>query len=520
MPTATAIPTPEAAVAWIGELAARRRAISCSRVDGARQNASARLRFRLSLGVALLAAVSVTNGQTARPADATSRTARKLEQIRSDAAALRAFLLAMPKGADLHTHLTGAVYAESYLRWAAELGLCVDITTSTVIETCSDSGRHKPATEAVSNPRIFRDLVDAMSTRHWRERGVVGHYQFFDTFPKFNALTRIERADSAEMSGRFVAEVVGRAGRQNVLHVELMMALTAGSIVERPDTSWESDDVFGALRQRMIERGLPARVAGRRAWLDRVEAHARTRLGCGTAARQPGCDLSVKYIAYAQRGQPPETVFAQAVFAFELAAADPRIVGVNLVMPEDWPVPMRDYDLHMRMFRALRQLHPAVPVSLHAGELSLGLVPPESLGSHVRSAIKIGGARRIGHATDIMNDTDPAGLLREMKQKGIAVEVSLTSSDVILGVRGSRHPLRQLLRAGVPVVLATDDEGVSRTDLTNEYQRAVEEQGLSYAEIKAISRHSIDYSFLPNADKVRLRRQLDAAFQRFEARHR
>jgi adenosine deaminase len=105
-----------------------------------------------------------------------------------------------------------------------------------------------------------------------------------------------------------------------------------------------------------------------------------------------------------------------------------------------------------------------------------------------------------------------------MKQKGIAVEVSLTSSDVILGVRGSRHPLRQLLRAGVPVALSTDDEGVSRTDLTNEYQRAVEEQGLGYAEIKAISRHSIDYSFLPDADKVRLRRRLDSAFQRFETR--
>jgi len=443
--------------------------------------------------------------------------AAHLDRIRGDASALRAFLRAMPKGADLHNHLTGAVYAESYIRWAAELGLCVDLSTSTLIETCRDPERHRPASEALANPRTFRDLVDAMSTRHWRERGAIGHYQFFDTFPKFNALTRVERADSAEMTGRFVAEVVERAALQNVLHVELMMALTAGAIVERPET-WDSDDVFPALRDRMIAKGLPQKVSERLEWLGRVEAHSRSLLGCGTAAAKAGCTLSVRYIAYAQRGQAPETVYAQAVFAFELAAADPRVVGVNLVMPEDWPIPMRDYDLHMRMFRALRQMRPAVPVSLHAGELSLGLVPPESLGRHVRRAIEIGGARRIGHATDIMNDADPRGLMRAMATKRIAVEVSLTSSDVILGVRGTRHPLKQLLRAGVPVVLSTDDEGVSRTDLTNEYQRAVEEQGLTYAEIKTISRNSIDYSFLPDGARLTLRRALDAAFQRFEAR--
>jgi hypothetical protein len=372
----------------------------------------------------------------------------------------------------------------------------------------------------LANPRIFRGLVDAMSTRHWRERGAIGHYQFFDAFPKFNALTRIERPDSAEMTGRFVAEVVERAALQNVLHVELMASLTSGALVERPDGSWDADEVFGTLRERMLARGLRQLVTDRLAWLDRVERHVRTLLGCGTAAPKAGCGVSLRYIAYAPRAQAPETVYAQAVFAFELAAADPRIVGVNLVMPEDWPVPMRDYDLHMRMFRALRLARPSVQVALHAGELALGLVPPESLGRHVRSAIEIAGARRIGHATDIMNDADPVGLMREMARKGIAVEVSLTSSDIILGVRGSRHPLRQLLRAGVPVAISTDDEGVSRSDLTNEYQRAVEEQGLTYAELKTASRNSIDYSFLPDEERTRLRRRLDAAFQRFEAAYR
>jgi adenosine deaminase len=92
---------------------------------------------------------------------------------------------------------------------------------------------------------------------------------------------------------------------------------------------------------------------------------------------------------------------------------------------------------------------------------------------------------------------DAENLLKEMAQKRVAVEISFTSSDAILNVRGPSHPFRQYLKAGVPVVIATDDEGVSRSDMTHEYQRAVEEQSVNYAELKRISRNSAEYSFLP-----------------------
>ena len=49
----------------------------------------------------------------------------------------------------------------------------------------------------------------------------------------------------------------------------------------------------------------------------------------------------------------------------------------------------------------------------------------------------------------------------------------------------------------MPVVLSTDDEGVSRSDMTNEYLRAVTEQGLRYADLKQIVRNGLHYSFLP-----------------------
>jgi adenosine deaminase len=75
--------------------------------------------------------------------------------------------------------------------------------------------------------------------------------------------------------------------------------------------------------------------------------------------------------------------------------------------------------------------------------------------------------------------------------------VNLTSNDGILGVKGSDHPLAAYMAAHVPFSLSTDDEGVSRIDLTHEYARAVDEQDLSYVDLKHSARDSLEHSFLP-----------------------
>ena len=489
--------------------------------------------------VLLTAACATAGGTSQLPPSTQRRTATSIEQrvsehferIRDEPPALRAFLRALPKGADLHTHLSGAVYAESYIRWAAELPLCVDLPTLAFVAgqpavptapaagapaqvSCERPGSQRPAADALHDPALYRSLIDALSTRFWQGAKNAGHYQFFDAFTKFGPVAR-EGREAPEFVARSVAEVVQRAALQNVRHLELMMAF--GTAFDEPPGLPDGDAGFAAARSALIADGLSARVAERRRWLDGVEKATRTLLRCDEAEPMEGCRISLRYLSYALRGLAPEHVFAQALFAFELAAADPRVVGVNLVMPEDWFVPMRDYELHMRMYGFLQRQYSSVDVALHAGELTLGLVPPEQLGLHVRQAIEIAGAKRIGHGTDVMHDADAAGLLREMAARRIAVEISLSSSDLILGVRGTRHPLRQFLRAGVPVVIATDDEGVARSDLTNEYQRAVEEQGLSYAEVKAISRNSIEFSFLPAPEKARLRQELEASMAAFEA---
>jgi adenosine deaminase len=145
------------------------------------------------------------------------------------------------------------------------------------------------------------------------------------------------------------------------------------------------------------------------------------------------------------------------------------VVGINLVPPEDDRVTLADYSKQMASVAFAGAEVPGVAATLHAGELTMGLVPPEDLRFHIREAVLTADARRIGHGVDILYEDDPYGLMAEMAARGILVEILLTSNDVILGVVGADHPFETYRARGVPVALATDDEGVSRIDLTHAF---------------------------------------------------
>src|SRR6202030_2428889 len=169
-------------------------------------------------------------------------------------------------------------------------------------------------------------------------------------------------------------------------------------------------------------------------------------------------------------------------------------------MPEDGAISMADYEPHMRMIGVLHGIYPRVHISLHAGELAPGLVPPEGLCCHIRLAVEEAHAERIGHGVDGMYEERAYELLKEMAARPVLAEANLTTTDVMLGVSGSAHPLLIYLRFRVPVALATDDEGVSRIDLTHEFVRAAETYGLHYGDLKQMVRASVAHSFLPGAD--------------------
>jgi len=425
--------------------------------------------------------------------DAAQRTAAYFESVRDEPLLLSAFLRAMPKGGDLHNHPSGAEWAERYIAYAAADGLCVvQATMALRPPPCDADAGQQLAADALGRQGFYDALVDAWSMRAFVPRqGHSGHDQFFGTFDLFG-----EAWD--QRTGDVLADVIAQAAAENVTYLELMFGLDRGAASALgARVGW--DDDLGRLRERLLAEGMGDVVAASRQALDAAEARVRERLRCGTPDADRGCGVTVRYLQTGTRVLPPERVFAQFVAGFELARVDPRVVGINLVAPEDAYVARRDYRLQMGMLDYLASRQPEVPIALHAGELAPGLVPPEDLRFHIRAAVEQGHARRIGHGVDLMYEDDPYGLLSELAGRNVAVEILLVSNAQILDVEGARHPFPVYRAAGVPVVLATDDEGVSRSDMTAQYQIAATTYGLTYPDLKQLARASLERAFLPGA---------------------
>ena len=426
--------------------------------------------------------------------------------VREGPPALRAFLADFPKGADLHVHLSGAVYAETFIREAGEDGLCVN-TVALRFAKPPCTGALIPAADLSGNMSaahqdLYDKLIDSFSMRSFVPAASwSAHDQFFATFARFGGLK--------DHTAAWVDEVARRAAAQNQQYLEIMItppfahaAQIAYAIGWNADLQKADREAFAKFRRELLDRGLRQEVGADRDEARAAEARRRRMEDCGTARAAPACQVQIRFLYQILRGYPPQQVFAQTLLGFETAEAsidahEPGFVGINFVMPEDGYLAMRDYTLQMEMVRYLHEVYPKVHIALHAGELAEGLVPPRDLRFHIRQAVKIAHAERIGHGVDVMDETNAEGLLRELAEGHVMVEINLTSNQLILGISGAEHPFPMYRAAHVPVALSTDDEGVSRIDITHEYEMAALEYHLGYADLKQLARTSMEHDFLP-----------------------
>ena len=462
---------------------------------------------RFFASLLLVAANAVLCAQTPSPLapEPEDRAARAYQSaVQGGPLSLQAFLVDFPKGADLHVHLSGAVYAETLIYDAGVDGLCVDPAALSLAKPPCD----KPLIPAsrlngnlsAADQSLYDRLIDSFSMRGFVPTpGFSGHDQFFATFGRFGGLSK-------RHTGEWVDEIASRAAAQNQQYLELMETppFTHAASIAR-EIAWSPNSAqpdFAQLRQALLDRGLRDEVAADRDDVRSAEAERRGIENCGTPQAAPACQVEVRYIYQVSRGAPPEQVFAQALLGFEtiqatMDAHEPGFVGINFVQPEDGVIAMRDYTLQMKMLDYLHSVHPQVHISLHAGELAPGLAPPEGLRFHIRQAVELGHAERIGHGVDVMYEDDPPALLKELAEKHVMVEINLSSNEGILGVKGVDHPFPLYRAAHVPVALSTDDEGVSRIDITHEYVRAALDYRLTYRDLKQLARTGMEHDFLP-----------------------
>ena len=431
---------------------------------------------------------------------AEERSVARLAAVAQDDPLLWAFVREMPKGGDLHHHLSGGVYAETYLEWASDAGnYCITTATLSLASSCNGSGKVQiPA----SDEPLYGAIVAAWSMEGFDPDGPEsGHDHFFATFGKFGAI-------SGTHHGLMLADVRTRAAGENEHYLELM--LTSNSAAQGlGEDHWSGTlskaDLPGFYATLMAAPGLDAAIRRITDDVTESEAEADAVLGCGTPNARAGCEVTALYQVYISRSGSPPGVFAQMVAAYEAGIRDARVVGLNLVGPEDSATSLSRYDIEMEMLGFLHETYRVtgkspVRLALHAGELTPEYTPDSTQldeANHIRKAVEIARADRIGHGVDVLLEANPSGLLADLDTRDVLVEICLSSNIQILELSGDDHPLGAYLDAGVPLALATDDQGVSRSSIAVEFRRAVMDQGLGYRQLKQMARASLEHSFAP-----------------------
>jgi adenosine deaminase len=430
---------------------------------------------------------------------------RYFENIRHQEASLKSFFEQMPKGADLHHHALGAIWAEDVLELAAEMGLWVDLKTGQLHQIPAKAWYK--ASEILRNEALYNQLIDQWSVRNFGAGAQAAPQHFFDIFPKLEPVF-------VEQEAYWLKKIAQQAAKENISYIETLIEVPAErnrvsnwalEYEDWPESPTEID--FEAFYDYMKQKGIGSVLAR---IIENVTAWQKELETLEEAAK-------IGFQLYAIRTFSALEVFAQLIASFKAAANSDLIVGVNLVAPEHHPTSLKDYCLHMQFVAWLKKRFPEVNVALHAGELTKKLVAEEHLQFHIDLAVHQAKALRIGHGVDLMEELQNKEILESMKAEGVALEVLLDSNDFILNVSPKQHPFMTYWKAGVPLILATDDPALLRINLADQFVVAAKAFPLlEYNDFKQLAFNSIDYSFLNSKEILVLKNKLNAAFNQFE----
>jgi adenosine deaminase CECR1 len=390
------------------------------------------------------------------------------------------FLYALPKGGDLHNHLTGAVRSE----WFWDAALAAE-TRGYVYYTRVRIGNCAPYGHDEFGPGkallLFKNIQAS-------------------TFGKLDACGKSEFKRLADLDAR------EKDGWLNSM---------------RLDQPYEGrDEFFDAIWDRINDLLqnpyliCDILLRNMQAFGKEGLVYLETQQGVEGAVRPDGSPLSVeevvalyrKFLASpAAKATGVEVRFQNALLRFtpnaeqhlrELYAITDRYrdlyVGVNMVGREDNE---KGYPLRfLPTLRELRHRYPDINLSIHAGE-------SDEPNRHIRDTLLL-GAQRIGHGVNLISD--PETMLR-MRNGPYMVEINLISNLLLEYVSDySQHPFPEYLRVGIPVALSTDDRGMWDSNMSDEFYVAVKEFNLSWEEIVKLGQNSLSYSFLDDHTKQRL----------------
>jgi adenosine deaminase len=147
--------------------------------------------------------------------------------------------------------------------------------------------------------------------------------------------------------------------------------------------------------------------------------------------------------------------------------------------------------------------HAAVDSGLHSVPHAGEITGPES----IRGALTALRAERIGHGISVLDDAD---LVEELKARGIALEVCLSSNVAIPARVASieHHPLPRLIAAGLTVTINSDTPAIFSAPIASEYKLAQDTFGLDDEALADLARASVRASFADGAMKTSINREI------------
>ncbi|PRZ21655.1 amidohydrolase family protein [Flavobacterium granuli] len=443
-----------------------------------------------------------------------------LEKIRDNEAALTAFFSQMPKGGDLHHHFSGSIYAEPILQDAINDDFYLNTATMEVLKEKPSSGNWELFSSLRNKGQLDfykQQIMEKWSVKDYNHVSYPSDKLFFESFGKF----------SPAIEGHFgegLLELKNRAISENLSYIETQLS-TIPCDINTTDLS-DFNIKLRELAAKKDEKGIKALLDSLYATLLKREAAKYAEDFNDNFVSKMHQELKIddarftmRYQNFVLRFMEPVDLFKNLMIAFISADTSPLMAGVNIVSPEDGETSMKDYWLHMLMFKYCSGRFPNVKYAMHAGELTLGLVQPEDLTWHIHEAVHTAGANRIGHGVDIAYENKSYELLRHMAKNDIPVEINLVSNEFILKVKENRHPISLYRAFNVPIVISTDDAGILRTNMTEQYVLLAKRyKDVTYEEIKKYVYNSINYSFIKDKSvKKQLLKDLDSRFKTFEA---
>lgn len=418
------------------------------------------------------------------------------EEFKANASdeALYRLLYAMPKGGDLHNHLSGSNHSQWWQELASDPakngGYQYYVKTS--LKHCDGYGLDQFGR---SSSLLLFVTIQAST---------------------YKALTNCQQAEYSTVQ---------------TLTTEQREAWLNGIWLDKPHEG--RDEFFQAHWQRLNELGNNPYIAAEmlfknmQSFADEGLLYLETQANASNFLRNDGTSIPMQEVADIYRHRLAQqdamdtglTVRLQQVFLrFSQNAEQALIrsyqfvdknrdlyVGVNAAGREDND---KGYPLRfLTTLRKLRQTLPEVKLSFHAGEV-------DEPNFHVRDTLLL-GADRIGHGFNLI--TDPSTMLL-MRHNKYLVEINLISNLKLNYVTSyDQHPFPEYLRTGIPVALSTDDRGMWDSNMTDEFFVAVKEFGLTWQEITQLSENSIQYGFLQSTEKAALLAKFTSNMEAFIA---